>query len=75
MLIEHMKFLQNISFEISIKDIISPSMFNKRNSPMLIGYNKFAQFLNGKTYQKPITYYVHDKTGKIKSKVLPGDER
>ena len=56
--------------EISIKDIISPSMFNKRNSPMLKGYNKFAQF-NGKTYQKPITYYVHDKTGKIKSKVLP----
>ena len=57
-------------FEISIKDIISPSMFNKRNSPMLKGYNKFAKF-NGKTYQKPITYYVHDKTGKIKSKVLP----
>ena len=56
--------------EISIKDIISPSMFNKRNSPMLKGYNKFAQF-NGKTYQKPITYYLHDKTGKIKSKVLP----
>ena len=45
-------------------------MLNKRNSPMLKGFNRFAGF-NGETYQKPITYYIHDKTGKIKSKLLP----
>jgi len=56
--------------EIDVEDIIAPSMLNKRNSPMLKGFNRFAQF-NGKTYQKPITYYVHDNTGKITSKILP----
>ena len=55
---------------ISIKDIIAPPMLNKRNSPMLKGFRIFGQF-NGETYQKPITYYIHDKTGKIKSKMLP----
>ena len=56
--------------EIDIKDIIAPAMFNKRNSPMLKGFNRFSRF-NGETYQKPITYYIHDNTGKIKSKILP----
>ena len=56
--------------EIDIENIIAPAMFNKRNSPMFKGFNKFARF-NGETYQKPITYYIHDNTGKIKSKILP----
>ena len=45
-------------------------MLNKRNSPMFKGFNRFAKF-NGKTYQKPITYYVHEKGGKFKSKITP----
>ncbi len=56
--------------EIDIENIIAPAMLNKRNSPMLKGFNRFAKF-NGETYQKPITYYIHDNTGKIKSKILP----
>jgi len=56
--------------EIDIENIIAPAMLNKRNSPMLKGFNKFARF-NGETYQKPITYYIHDNTGKINSKILP----
>ena len=56
--------------EIDVKNIIAPSMLNNRISPMSKGFNRFAKF-NGKTYQKPITYYVHDNTGKIKSKILP----
>ena len=56
--------------EIDIENIIAPAMLNKRNSPMLKGFNRFARF-NGETYQKPITYYIHDNTGKIKSKILP----
>ena len=56
--------------EIDVENIIAPAMLNKRNSPMLKGFNRFAQF-NGETYQKPITYYIHDNTGKIKSKILP----
>ena len=56
--------------EIDIANIIAPAMLNKRNSPMLKGFNRFARF-NGETYQKPITYYIHDNAGKIKSKILP----
>ena len=56
--------------DIDIENIIAPAMLNKRNSPMLKGFNRFAQF-NGETYQKPITYYIHDNSGKIKSKILP----
>ena len=56
--------------EIDIENIIAPAMLNKRNSPMLKGFNRFARF-NGETYQKPVTYYIHDNAGKIKSKILP----
>ena len=56
--------------DIDIENIIAPAMLNKRNSPMLKGFNRFAQF-NGETYQKPINYYIHDNAGKIKSKILP----
>ena len=54
---------------ISIEDIIHPSMLKKR-SDMLKGFRRFAGF-DGNTYQKPITYYIHDQTGKIRSELLP----
>ena len=34
------------------------------------GFNKITNF-DGKTYQLPITYYIHDKTGKTKARLLP----
>ena len=34
------------------------------------GYNRFAGF-NGETYEKPITYYIHDENTKNVSKNLP----
>ena len=55
---------------LSIENIIAPAMFKKTRSPMLKGFNRFARF-NGVTYQQPITFYIHDKKGKIKSKLLP----
>ena len=33
-------------------------------------YNRFARF-NGETYEKPITYYIHDENTKNASKNLP----
>ena len=56
--------------KISIENIIAPAIYKKTRSPMLKGFNRFAKF-NGKTYQSPITYYVHDKSGKLKSRILP----
>ena len=56
--------------EIEVENIIAPAMLKRTTSPMLKGFNRFARF-DGKTYQKPITFYIHDKTGKIKSKILP----
>ena len=56
--------------EIEVANIIAPAMLKRTTSPMLKGFNRFARF-DGKTYQKPITYYIHDQTGKIRSKLLP----
>ena len=56
--------------EIEVVNIIAPAMLKRTTSPMLKGFNRFARF-DGKTYQKPITYYIHDQTGKIRSKILP----
>ena len=56
--------------EIEVANIIAPAMLKRTTSPMLKGFNRFARF-DGKTYQKPITYYIHDQTGKIRSKILP----
>ena len=50
--------------KISIENIIAPAMYKKTRSPMLQGFNRFAKF-NGRTYQRPITYYLHDKSGKL----------
>ena len=56
--------------EIEVANIIAPAMLKRTTSPMLKGFNRFARF-DGKTYQKPITYYIHDQTVKIISKILP----
>ena len=56
--------------EIEVANIIAPAMLKRTTSPMLKGFNRFARF-DGKTYQKPITYYIHDQTGRIRSKILP----
>ena len=56
--------------EIEVANIIAPAMLKRTTSPMLKGFNRFARF-DGKTYQKPITYYIHDQTGKIRSELLP----
>ena len=56
--------------EIEVANIIAPAMLKRTTSPMLKGFKRFARF-DGKTYQKPITYYIHDQTGKIRSKILP----
>ena len=56
--------------EIEVANIIAPAILKRTTSPMLKGFKRFARF-DGKTYQKPITYYIHDQTGKIRSKILP----
>ena len=56
--------------EIEVANIIAPAMLKRTTSPMLKGFNRFTRF-DGNTYQKPITYYIHDQTGKIRSKILP----
>ena len=65
-----LKIFSKDKVQLSIKNIIAPAMMNKRNSPMYKGFNKYAKF-NGQTYQKPITYYIHEKGGKFKSKIIP----
>ena len=55
--------------QLSIKDIISSKMLAKRTS-MWKGFSRSAGF-NGKTYEKPITYYIHDENSKNISKYLP----
>ena len=60
---------------IFIKDIVPLTILNKRSElnirdDMLKGFRRLAGF-DGKTYQKPITYYIHDKSGRLSSKLLP----
>ncbi len=69
-----LEIYSNHKVKLSIKDIIAPEMLNTLIAPMRKGFNKFAGF-NGETYQKSITYYIHDKTGKINSKILPKEMR
>ena len=59
--------------ELSVKDIISSKMLAKRTR-MLKAFNRSAGF-NGKTYKKPITYYIHDENSKNISKHLPKSMR
>ena len=55
--------------QLSIEDII-PSKMLKGRTLMQKVYNRFARF-NGETYEKPITYYIHDENTKNVSKNLP----
>ena len=56
--------------QLFVKDIVAPKMLKNSLPDMRKGFNKITKF-DGKTYQKPITYYIHDKTGKTKAKLLP----
>ena len=56
--------------KFSIESIINPRMLNTKRSEMWKGFNAFAGF-NGKTYQKPITYFINDNSETIKSKLVP----
>ena len=55
--------------QLSVKDIITPKMLSK-STRMWKAFNRFAGF-NGKTYEKPITYYIHDENSKNISNGLP----
>ena len=55
------------NFELSTKDILT---IDYSSDPLLIGFNKYAGF-DGNSYTRPITYYIHDKKGKLNSKSLP----
>ena len=55
--------------QLSVKDIITPKMLSK-STRMWKAFNRFAGF-NGKTYEKPITYYIHDENSKNISSGLP----
>ena len=54
-------------FKLTTKDILQTDV---SSDPLLRGFNKFAGF-DGNTYKRPITYYIHDKNQKLKSKLLP----
>lgn len=55
--------------ELSLEDIITPKMLKGR-SLMWKGFNRSAGF-NGDTYEKSITYYIHDEISKNISRELP----
>ena len=55
--------------KLSTKDIVDKKILD--NSSLLRkAFNRVAGF-NGRTYKRPITYYIHDKNQKLKSKLLP----
>jgi tetratricopeptide (TPR) repeat protein len=62
-----LKIYSKNKFKLSIEDILYTDI---SSDPILRGFNKFAGF-DGNTYQRPITYYIHDKNEKLKSKLLP----
>ncbi len=62
-----LKIYAKNKFKLSIEDILYTDF---SSDPILRGFNKFAGF-DGNTYQRPITYYIHDKNEKLKSKLLP----
>ncbi len=55
--------------QLSVKDIVSSKMLAKRTDMWKV-FSQSAGF-NGKTYEKPITYYIHDENSKNISKHLP----
>ena len=55
--------------ELSTKDIIDPKILDK-SSLLRKAFNRVAGF-NGRTYKRPITYYIHDETGKKNFRLLP----
>ena len=55
--------------ELSTKDIIDPKILDN-SSLRRRAFNRVAGF-NGRTYKRPITYYIHDETGKKNFRLLP----
>lgn len=55
--------------DLSIEDIVDRDMLDNSSFLRRI-YNKTAGF-NGKTYTKPIKYYIHDENKKINLKLQP----
>ena len=53
---------------LSVEDIVYPDMLDP-STLRWKAFNSIAGF-NGKTYKKPIKYYIHDKTGNINLKML-----
>ena len=55
--------------ELSTKDIVDPKILDK-SSLLRKAFKRVAGF-NGRTYKRPITYYIHDKTGQKNFRLLP----
>ncbi|MDC3137957.1 hypothetical protein OA509_02930 [Prochlorococcus sp. AH-716-I19] len=54
--------------KLSVKDIVNLDILNI-NHPQRRAFNRVAGF-NRKTYRRPIKYYIHNKTGFTKLKIL-----
>ena len=57
--------------KLSTKDIVDPKILDK-SSLLRKAFNRVAGF-NGRTYKRPITYYIHDETGKKNFRLLPSE--
>ena len=55
--------------ELSTKDIVGQTILDN-SSLRRKAFNKVAGF-NGRTYKKPITYYIHDETGVKNLRLIP----
>ena len=58
--------------ELSVEDIVGRDMLEKSNFRRK-AYNRSLRF-NGKTYKRKFTYYIHDQSGYVKSKLLPSKD-
>ena len=58
--------------ELSVEDIVGTDMLEKSNFRRK-AYNRSLRF-NGKTYKRKFTYYIHDQSGYVKSKLLPSKD-
>ncbi len=68
-----LKIYSKESFELSIKDILSPQIL-KGKEIKYKAYKKFGRFKD-ETYLKPITYYIHDKTSRKTLEISDDEER
>ena len=57
-------FIKSEKVDLKVEDIVFPEMLDE-NSILKKSFSNIAGF-NGKTYTKPVTYYIHDKNSNIK---------